>query len=368
MIVKAKPLRRDVIKDEILKMIANSGMRAGDRLLSEKKLSEAFGVTHLTVRAALAELEEGRVIERISGSGTFYTGCLAGHADSSKRTRTVAIMMSNAPHFYSGLHYEIGLALQNAGFHVSPYYIHSKQNLPEAEEFLKNFSIDADFLIIDQAEIENDDILFEAFNQYAPKFKRIIRLLGNGCRQCYLPGHQITIDYAAAYNEVIAGLKAIGHRRIAYFGGQCDNSYPAGSANRKFISFYTEAMIANDLSEHITVRNGSDNKLIVEAARELLTMTERPTAILGMNDYRGVILMDCVRELGIKVPEDLSIVGFYDTPWAVHFDMDSLRPRSTELAAEIVRSFQIPAPFTGVTAIPADYIKRNTVQPPGDKT
>ena len=49
-------------------------------------------------------------------------------------------------------------------------------------------------------------------------------------------------------------------------------------------------------------------------ARELLTHAERPTAVFAANDLSAIATMDVARELGLAVPEDLSVIGFDNVP------------------------------------------------------
>jgi LacI family transcriptional regulator len=53
------------------------------------------------------------------------------------------------------------------------------------------------------------------------------------------------------------------------------------------------------------------------AARELLSRDPRPTAIFAANDEMAFGVMNVAHELGLKIPEDLSVVGFDGTPFAI---------------------------------------------------
>ncbi|WP_205856785.1 substrate-binding domain-containing protein, partial [Phytoactinopolyspora endophytica] len=49
-------------------------------------------------------------------------------------------------------------------------------------------------------------------------------------------------------------------------------------------------------------------------AHELLTMPDRPTAIFAANDLSAIRTMEVAREVGLRVPEDLSVIGFDNVP------------------------------------------------------
>jgi LacI family transcriptional regulator len=56
----------------------------------------------------------------------------------------------------------------------------------------------------------------------------------------------------------------------------------------------------------------------VEAAGRLLDAPDPPTAIFGFNDNLAIGAMHAARARGLRIPEDISIVGFDDIEWAQH--------------------------------------------------
>ena len=69
------------------------------------------------------------------------------------------------------------------------------------------------------------------------------------------------------------------------------------------------------------------------AAIRLLTGSKPPSAILAVNNQTVFGVMRALRDLGKECPEDISVVGFDDFPWA-----DFFRPRLTTIA-QPVRAF-----------------------------
>lgn len=66
-----------------------------------------------------------------------------------------------------------------------------------------------------------------------------------------------------------------------------------------------------------------DYKTAQAAARELFATSKRPDAVFVSNDHMAFAVMDVLRfELGLKVPDDISVVGFDDVPpaaWPLAF-------------------------------------------------
>jgi DNA-binding LacI/PurR family transcriptional regulator len=103
-------------------------------------------------------------------------------------------------------------------------------------------------------------------------------------------------------------LIAGGHQRFGYISG-----VESSSTNRDRFAGYSEAL-AEAGHRDIAVGVGNYDRAMAEAAaRELLSRPDRPDALFVANDHMAVAVMDVARyEFGLKIPEDLSIVGYDD--------------------------------------------------------
>lgn len=125
----------------------------------------------------------------------------------------------------------------------------------------------------------------------------------------------VTIDDRAAVCELIAHLIMLGHRRIAHITGHRDH----GGSHLRLLG-YREAMRKAGLpvrrnwvaSGAFTFESGLD------AARTLLALAPRPTAIFAANDDMAAGVLRAAAEAGLSVPQDLSVCGFDDVPIARH--------------------------------------------------
>ncbi|WP_163506620.1 LacI family DNA-binding transcriptional regulator [Fodinicola acaciae] len=107
--------------------------------------------------------------------------------------------------------------------------------------------------------------------------------------------------------EHLAGL---GHRRIAYLGG------PAGaSCSQARLHGYRAALDNAGLAaDPRLVRNGDFSYDVARAlTAELLAEAKPPTAIFAGNDVSALGVIEAARAAGLRVPGDLSVVGFDDT-------------------------------------------------------
>ncbi|MCC3765908.1 LacI family DNA-binding transcriptional regulator [Glycomyces sp. TRM65418] len=102
----------------------------------------------------------------------------------------------------------------------------------------------------------------------------------------------------------------LGHRRIGFIGG------PAGSVfGRERLHGYREALETAGLhpDRELTAAGRFDAESGGRAAAALLDLADPPTAIFAANDTMAIGVMREARSRGLRVPEDLSLVGFDDT-------------------------------------------------------
>ena len=113
---------------------------------------------------------------------------------------------------------------------------------------------------------------------------------------------------AVAATEHLIGL---GHRRIGFLAGRPD----LVSARRREDGYRAALAAAGLEAEPDLVQAGAYTaESAVEPALRLLDRPDRPTAVFAANDLSAAQVIDTARELGLRVPDDLSVVGFDNIP------------------------------------------------------
>jgi LacI family transcriptional regulator len=89
-------------------------------------------------------------------------------------------------------------------------------------------------------------------------------------------------------------------------------------SNRERYKGYVQALSENGLSYSKDIMYAEESSIESgkEIAKKLLNSTQRPTAIFACFDVLAVGTLEAAREIGLNVPEDISIIGFDDTVWA----------------------------------------------------
>lgn len=108
-----------------------------------------------------------------------------------------------------------------------------------------------------------------------------------------------------------AHLLGLGHRRIAMLSGR-----PDLESSRLREQGYRQAMAAAGVpvSEDLILVGGYDAQASADCTRTLLTSTQPPTAIFAANDVSAIAAIQAAVGLGLRVPADLSVVGFDNIP------------------------------------------------------
>jgi len=110
-------------------------------------------------------------------------------------------------------------------------------------------------------------------------------------------------------------LIAAGHRRIGFINGEASME-----AARRRLRGYRQALAAAGLPfDGALVREGNWQPLSgYDATRELMALDSPPTAIFCGNDLMAVGCYDALRELGLKIPGDVAVMGYDDREIAQH--------------------------------------------------
>jgi LacI family transcriptional regulator len=128
-----------------------------------------------------------------------------------------------------------------------------------------------------------------------------------------LPVSCVAVDNRLAAEQVVTHLHGLGHKEIATITGHLRT--PCGIER---LDGYLKAMKARGLEvkPHYVQRGDYTGQSAREPAKRLLTAPDRPTAIFAASDEMAVATIEVAAELGLRVPEDVSVVGFDDSPIA----------------------------------------------------
>ena len=176
-------------------------------------------------------------------------------------------------------------------------------------------------------------------------------------------------DDAAGALAVVQHCAALGHRRIAHI----DGGEGAGATERR--AGYEAAMRKLRLSAEINIARGAYTEAGGhQGARELLDQKPRPTAIFAANDLAAIGALNAIEEHGLRVPEDVSVVGYDNTSLAamrhvslttVHQPKHDIGQMAMELLVERMEGARVKP--RRVVLAPTLVVRTTTGPPPPDR-
>jgi LacI family transcriptional regulator len=120
--------------------------------------------------------------------------------------------------------------------------------------------------------------------------------------------HSIMIDDVLAVRELTHHLWDLGHRRFGFVAGR--ERHGAARARRQG---YHDALLELGAAPFVEAYGGFQFHTGFEAAQHLMRNDSPPTAIFAANDDSAAGAMAGLAQLGLKVPDDVSVVGFDDS-------------------------------------------------------
>lgn len=147
----------------------------------------------------------------------------------------------------------------------------------------------------------------------------------------------VRVDYAAGVKQAMQHLFDFGHQRIAFISGPL-----ALSSAQVRAEAFTKSLRQNGLAREPHMVQEGDHR--VEgghaAMQRILKASERPTAVLASNDLTAIGAIGAIHEAGLRIPEDISIIGFDDIELSAYTQpsLTTLHVPRRELAATAFRS------------------------------
>lgn len=118
----------------------------------------------------------------------------------------------------------------------------------------------------------------------------------------------VSVDGHAAVTALVARLHALGHRRILMVSGALASSDRAQQRHQGYLQGMQSAGIEPQLLE-VPFMDGATQRVAAHLATRL-AKPQAPTALVCSNDLLAIRSLRAARQIGLRVPEDLSIAGF----------------------------------------------------------
>jgi LacI family transcriptional regulator len=281
--------------------LPRSRRRRGPATVTIHDVAARAGVSVATVSRVLnkKEIVRQETLDQVlaAAKSLRYVPNIAARSLSIRRSQTIGIVLPDVHgEFFSEVIRGIDVAARRERYHILVSGSHS--DVGEMLEVLEAMHGRVDGLVV-----MAPDVAIESLREQLPRDLPMVLLNSSDARH-----HAITIDNYGGARTMMRHLADLGHKRVAFICG------PATNADaRERLRGYRSAMRG---AERIEVAGDFTEVAGHEAVKELLRRDPRPTAIFAANDSMAVGALSALRDAGVAVPREMSVVGFDDIPIA----------------------------------------------------
>lgn len=180
---------------------------------------------------------------------------------------------------------------------------------------------------------------------------------------------RVSIDDVAGGRLAAEHLLALGHRRIGFVSDYEDPSFDFTANNRRLQGFRTAleaAGIAWDYRYHAAGRHSLASAR--EMAHRLMQLPAPPTAIFAASDTLAFGVLEAVQEMGLTVPDEVSVIGYDDIEVAEYLQLTTIRQSLFESGVKggrlLLREIRLPPSTPEEILLPTELVVRETTAPP----
>ncbi|QPC81275.1 GntR family transcriptional regulator [Phototrophicus methaneseepsis] len=304
------------LTNQIRHLILSKRWPAGFRLPSETELQKRLRISRSTIRHALRTMEMEGLIERMPGRGTFVTQL----RERSNSNRPIAFMVTDfeRPMQRQLLSGAEGIA-RAAGYPV--FFCNSASNVAEERRLLEQIQHDdvMGVLLWPSVASCHSEYLAEMVENHLPPITVMDRTFNN-----VVCDYVASDNYAGGYSAV-QHLIELGHEHIGFLSCRIMELLPIADRYRGYQDAMRDAglepydpWLFGEPDEEIhfeavlNAHSGSDLQVVGDIAELLKQHQQEATAIFAINDNVALLASKAANRIGLRIPDDLSVVGFDD--------------------------------------------------------
>ncbi len=301
-------------------------------MVSMKDISIACGVSVATVSKALNDhndigAETKAHIKRVAKEMGYFPNS-AAKALKTNRSYNIGVLFaddaqSGLTHdYFAAVLDSLKRAAEEKGYDIT--FINTCKTRPNRMSYLEHCRYRG-----------FDGVVLACTDFYTPEVLELVRsdiptitidhLFNNVCA--------ITSDNVKGMQDLLEYVYGKGHRKIAYIHGA-----DSAVTQSRLSSFYrTAARLGIEVpDEYISMAEYRDTKKTYEETVRLLELEDRPTCIFYPDDFAAFGGINAIKEKELRIPEDISVVGYDGIRIARHIEpkLTTLRQDTTSLGAK----------------------------------
>tara|TARA_R110002050_G_scaffold261556_1_gene401660 strand:- start:154292 stop:155320 length:1029 start_codon:yes stop_codon:yes gene_type:complete len=280
-------------------------------------IAKRLNITAATVSRALNDnskisVATRKLVLKTAKEMNYEQNKLALALKSGKSYNIGVIVPRIDSNFFASVIRGIEEELYPKGYHVIICQTHDQQNLEiENINSLMNAQVDGILMSISNSEIENN----YSFNKL---IKKNVPLIFFDRKKDIAGVSSITVDDFKGAYEATKHLINQGYKRIAHLS----NDRSLQIFKNRYLG-YKQAIIDNGLEfdESLVIETMSKVAEGRKTTKVLLDMKNRPDAIFSSSDFTALGAIEEIKAYGLKIPEDISVVGFSNEPFTKFMEL-----------------------------------------------
>jgi DNA-binding LacI/PurR family transcriptional regulator len=181
--------------------------------------------------------------------------------------------------------------------------------------------------------------------------------------------NMVYIDDVAGGRMATQHLIDLGHRRIGFLSDYLENPFDFVSMRHRYKG-YRQALEEADIefNPNYQQEGALGGREAYQKAVHLLTLPERPTAIFAASDTHAIGVLKAAQDLSIKIPEELSVIGYDDIRDAEYLNLTTIRQHLFEIGVEganmLLNTLKAPNGLPRKLQLPTQLVVRGTTAKP----
>jgi len=308
--------KHNMVKEKIIEWVTGGKVRPGEKIYSESELVKKFGVSRHTVRLAIGDLVHEGWLYREHGAGTFCSGLKSQNKlpentsqNTNTNTKNIGVITTYiSDYIFPSIIKGIESYLTEQGYSLT--FACTDNDIEKEKQCLQSMlNRNIDGLIIEPTKSSSYNPNMNYFFEFEQS--KIPYLMINQFYPQLMPPHIIVNDQKGGFLAAEHLIK-LGHHKI--MGIFKADDLQGVYRMQGFIKAHRENSLTLSPELMINYTTEDQKNLLLDKVKKLLAAPETmPTGIICYNDQVAISVLNCLRELNLKVPEDISIVGFDDS-------------------------------------------------------
>ena len=321
--------KEEQVRNILLERIGSGLYAENEKIKSIRDLAGEFQVSKLTIQQAISNLTLQKILRSEHGRGTF----VVPRHEQSAGNKLVGVLMNTTGDLNAPLSNSVLQQLQSLGYY--PVVLDTSNHTEDPAELPRRLGelINSDpcgIIVNGMSDMDSSEIL-----NLLDRVKNVAIVLSQNPKYKG-DALQVVSDYAWGHYIGVKHLLELGHRNILIIPTSSILYSRVIEALRGCQRAFEEFGVEWDFDKRfIGTGNEQDD---MDKMVKLLSCKNRPTAVFASMDYSAVKIYRAAAKAGLKIPDDLSVVGYFNTHWAEQLEpkLTSVSVKETEIGRTVV--------------------------------